>query len=66
MELLEVLGAINDGIWIPMAYFALAVGLIFTIVTGAVQFRRIPDMIREIKASPLLFGFRGSEIVDVS
>lgn len=24
------------------------------------------DMIREIKASPLLFGFRGSEIVDVS
>ncbi len=53
MELLEVLGAINDGIWIPMAYFALAVGLIFTIVTGAVQFRRIPDMIREIKAKPL-------------
>ena len=24
------------------------------------------DMIREIKASPLLFGYRGSEIVDVS
>lgn len=53
MELLEVLGTINDWIWTPMAYFALAVGLVFTVVTGAVQFRRIPDMLREITAKPL-------------
>ena len=45
---MEMLGTINDAIWNPMAYFALAVGLFFTILTGWVQFRRFPDMIRQI------------------
>ncbi|WP_044495240.1 alanine/glycine:cation symporter family protein [Nesterenkonia massiliensis] len=45
---MELIGAVNDWIWNPMAYFALAVGLFFTILTGAVQFRRLPDMIRQI------------------
>ncbi|WP_022873912.1 alanine/glycine:cation symporter family protein [Nesterenkonia alba] len=47
---MDVIGTINDWIWNPMAYFALAVGLFFTIVTGAVQFRRIGDMLRQITA----------------
>lgn len=46
------LGTLNDWIWNPMAYFALAVGLFFTVITGAVQFRRIPDMLRQIVAKP--------------
>lgn len=45
---MDMLTSINDGIWNPMAYFALAVGLFFTIMTGLVQFRRFPDMIRQI------------------
>ncbi len=49
---MDMIGTINDLIWNPMAYFALAVGLIFTIVTGAVQFRRIPAAIREIVSKP--------------
>ncbi|MCC5672826.1 alanine/glycine:cation symporter family protein [Kocuria rhizophila] len=43
---MEVLTTINDFIWNPMAYFALAVGLFFTVLTAGVQFRRIPDMFR--------------------
>ena len=31
-----------------MAYFALAVGLFFTLLTGAIQFRRLPDTLRQI------------------
>lgn len=50
---MDILGTINDAIWTPMAYFALAVGLVFTLATKAVQFRRIPDMLREITARPL-------------
>lgn len=45
---MEVLTTINDYIWNPMAYFALAVGLFFTILTAGVQFRRIPDMFRSM------------------
>lgn len=48
-----MLGTINDVIWIPMAYFALAVGLFFTILTRAGQFRLLADMIRQIFAKPL-------------
>ena len=50
---MELLGTINDWIWNPMAYFALGVGLVFTIITGAVQFRRIPDMFRQVVAKPV-------------
>ena len=49
---MTLIGTINDLIWNPMAYFALAVGLVFTILTGAIQFRRIPDTFREILAKP--------------
>lgn len=49
---MDLLGTLNSWIWNPMAYFALAVGLFFTILTGAVQFRRFPDMIRQVMAKP--------------
>lgn len=49
---MNLLSTINDWIWNPMAYFALAVGLFFTLLTGAVQFRRLPDMLRQIMAKP--------------
>ncbi len=47
---MDTLVAISDSIWNPMAYFALAVGLFFTVLTVGVQFRRLPDMLREITA----------------
>ncbi|EID53051.1 alanine/glycine:cation symporter family protein [Saccharomonospora xinjiangensis] len=47
---MDTLVAISDSIWNPMAYVALAVGLFFTVLTAGVQFRRIPDMLREITA----------------
>lgn len=39
---------VSDHMWEWLAYAALALGLYFTVVTKAVQFRRIPDMIRKI------------------
>lgn len=49
---MTLLGTINDWLWTPMAYFALAVGLFFTIITFGVQFRRLPDTLRELVAKP--------------
>lgn len=49
----RMLGTINDVIWIPMAFFALLVGLYFTVLTRAGQFRLLPDMVRQIFAKPL-------------
>ena len=46
---MEVLTAINDLIWNPMAYFALAVGLYFTVLTRGVQFRLLPAMFRAMR-----------------
>lgn len=48
-----MLSTINDLIWNPMAYFALGVGFYFTVLTRAVQFRLLPDMVRQIFAAPL-------------
>lgn len=45
---METISTISDSIWNPMAYFALAVGLFFTLATGFIQFRRLPDMLRLI------------------
>jgi alanine or glycine:cation symporter, AGCS family len=49
---MDLLSTLNGWIWNPMAYFALAVGLFFTVLTGAVQFRRFPDMLRQVMAKP--------------
>jgi AGCS family alanine or glycine:cation symporter len=48
MELIE---SISTWIWNPMAYFALGIGVFFTCLTKGVQFRRLPDMIRQLKSS---------------
>lgn len=45
---MDTLVAVSDGIWNPMAYFALVVGLFFTVLTVGVQFRRLPDTLRQI------------------
>lgn len=44
-----VLSSVSDFIWNPLAYFVLASGVFFTIVTRGVQFRRLPDMIRQLR-----------------
>lgn len=43
--------AIADAIWAPMAYVVLGLGLAYTVGTKAVQFRRIPDMVRQLRDS---------------
>lgn len=40
----------SDAIWAPLAYLILGIGLAYTIATGAVQFRRIPDMVKQLRA----------------
>lgn len=48
---MDLITKISDWIWNPLAYFALAVGLLFTFITRGVQFRRLPDMIRQLRQS---------------
>lgn len=45
----EILVRVADGIWAPMAYVVLGLGVAFTIATKGVQFRRIPDMLRQLR-----------------
>lgn len=47
---MEIVSTISDWVWTPMAYFALALGLFFTWLTRGVQFRRLPDMIKQLRA----------------
>ncbi|WP_017975437.1 alanine/glycine:cation symporter family protein [Actinopolyspora halophila] len=47
----ETLSAISDWLWRPMAYFALGIGVLFTLLTKGVQFRRFPDMIKQLRSS---------------
>lgn len=44
-ELLAVIGEVNTNIWNPMAYLALGLGLFYTVWTGVVQIRRLPDLV---------------------
>ncbi len=48
-DLLTVIGDINTNIWNPMAYMALGLGLFYTVWTGAVQIRRLPDLVRILR-----------------
>ncbi|NUL45857.1 alanine:cation symporter family protein [Cellulosimicrobium funkei] len=45
---MELLISISDNLWNPMAYFALAVGLFFTVLTRGAQFRLIGETIKLI------------------
>lgn len=47
---MDIINKINDIVWNPMAYFALALGLYFTLLLRGVQFRLLPDMIRQLTA----------------
>lgn len=48
---METLSTISGWIWDPMAYFALGIGVFFTLLTKGVQFRRLPDMIKQLRTS---------------
>lgn len=47
--MLEIITTINTNIWNPMAYLALGLGLFYTVWTGAVQIRRLPDLVRILR-----------------
>ncbi|MEU6664225.1 alanine/glycine:cation symporter family protein [Streptomyces sp. NPDC046821] len=46
---MEMLSAISGWIWNPLAYVALGIGVLFTLLTKGVQFRRFPDMLRHLR-----------------
>ncbi|GAB3292300.1 alanine/glycine:cation symporter family protein [Parasphingorhabdus pacifica] len=48
---MEMLSTISGWIWDPMAYFALGIGVFFTLLTKGVQFRRLPDMLKQLRTS---------------
>lgn len=48
---MELLLTFSNWVWTPMAYFALALGLYFTWLTRGVQFRKLPDMIKQLRSS---------------
>lgn len=48
-DITGVFAGVADVIWGPMAYVVLGLGIAFTIATKGVQFRRIPDMIRQLR-----------------
>ncbi|GAA3695789.1 alanine/glycine:cation symporter family protein [Arthrobacter ginkgonis] len=45
----ELLSGISDAIWAPMAYVVLGLGVAYSFATKFVQFRRIPDMLRQLR-----------------
>ncbi|MET4590807.1 alanine/glycine:cation symporter family protein [Arthrobacter sp. 754] len=45
----EVLSGVSDAIWAPMAYVVLGLGIAYSVAMKGVQFRRIPDMLRQLK-----------------
>lgn len=45
----DSLTTVADAIWAPMAYVVLGLGVAFTVATKGIQFRRIPDMIRQLR-----------------
>ena len=47
----EILSGISDAIWAPMAYVVLGLGVAYSIATKGIQFRRIPDMLRQLRDS---------------
>jgi AGCS family alanine or glycine:cation symporter len=45
------LSSVSDAIWTPMAYVVLGLGVAYSIATKGIQFRRIPDMLRQLRDS---------------
>lgn len=45
------LSQVSDVIWAPMAYVVLGLGLAYSIATKGIQFRRVPDMFRQLRDS---------------
>ncbi|MGR0161166.1 alanine/glycine:cation symporter family protein [Paenarthrobacter nitroguajacolicus] len=45
----EFLSSVSDAVWAPMAYVVLGLGIAYSVATKGIQFRRIPDMLRQLK-----------------
>lgn len=44
----DTLVGFADHVWAPMAYVVLGLGVAFTVATKGVQFRRLPEMLRQL------------------
>ena len=49
IDFADLLSRVSDFIWTPMAYVVLGLGIAFSIATKGIQFRRIPDMLRQLR-----------------
>jgi AGCS family alanine or glycine:cation symporter len=49
IDFAELLSGVSDAIWAPMAYVVLGLGVAYSVATKGVQFRRIPDMLRQLR-----------------
>lgn len=47
---MEFLVSLNDWLWNPLVVLALGLGLVLTVLTRGVQFRLLPEMVRQIFA----------------
>ncbi|MFW5418423.1 alanine:cation symporter family protein [Nocardiopsis sp. CNT-189] len=47
---MEILVTINDWLWNPLVVLALGLGLVLTVLTRGVQFRLLPEAVRQIRA----------------
>lgn len=45
----DLLATVADVVWTPMAYVVLTLGVVFSVSTKFVQFRCIPDMLRQLR-----------------
>lgn len=52
VTLADRLVGLADALWGPLAYVVIGLGLAYTLITKAVQFRRIPDMLRQLGERP--------------
>lgn len=46
---MDIITAIGDTLWTPLAYIALGAGALFTVLTRGVQLRRLPDFVRQLR-----------------
>lgn len=45
---MDIFVGLSNALWAPLAYVALAMGVLITVATKGVVFRRFPDMIKGI------------------
>ncbi|MFC7404074.1 alanine/glycine:cation symporter family protein [Georgenia alba] len=63
---MELLTTINDLIWNPMAVLALAVGLLFTVLTKVIQIRRLPEALRLLRGKSSASGLSSFQALSLA